>query len=343
MTVAGRGLRVHVGGAAELSGEVVSDAGGRRLARVRNLVRQVLGAPEAVEVVVMADGDRQPCLTLRLPARRPTGDELDGAALELAQQVAEAIEDDASMSRATLYKVLVQDEDGGTLTHIGLRVGRDGHRGGLDAQLRQPSETEAAAVLRQLMRHHEVTARMYQEGMERSTMMVDRFLGRIESRLQRLEETRETVEQKSVERMRLEAELARELGQHDRRARMEGEAFAMLRPLMPIFAAKVAAAVGGGKPEAPARAPRDTSSSTRPASSRDASGPAAPADPWAEVARAAAAAGESAATGDSDDAAVVAAIQRLDPATVEALSAFLAGEGMTESAAAVRRIATRKD
>lgn len=280
----------------------------RRRSRLTSLIRRALtlANPRPDSLVIVAEGSSSPSAVL--PLRQDT--DADALALE----VDETIADDAAMSRATAYRVVVQAGEETTATLV-VRV-RGEQRHSMDTHLRAPSESTEAAVVRQLMRHNEEQARLFLTSFEKLAALEEKRTARMAERLERLEQEHAANEEKSVQRMRLEMEMQREARTSERRAAIEEQAARALLPVLPRLAGSVVRALG---PE---------SESSPKGGGASASSPAAPPPK-----------GEGTAT---DGARLLEVVTSLDPEAVDALAGWLEAVGRASDAADLRRIARKE-
>jgi hypothetical protein len=187
----------------------------------------------------------------------PLADAGDAGALErLADELAGAIADDASASRSSRYRVIIQRGDE-TLSTLALRVRVDAADHPIDASLRRPAETREDAVIRQLMRHQESMVRLMLERDARRAESDARREDRIAARLEELERKAQEGADRRVELLRAEAEIARELAREERANKLQAAAVQSFAPA----AARLAGAWTARALPAPA-APSTRSSSS---------------------------------------------------------------------------------
>jgi len=267
-----------------------------RRARLGAFLRRAAAASGGTDVVLIADGQPDPVLLL------PLADAGDASALErLADELAGALTDDASASRSSRYRVLIQRADE-TLSTLALRVRVDAADHPIDASLRRPAETREDAVIRQLMRHQESMVRLMLERDARRAESDARREDRIAARLEELERKAQEGADRRVELLRAEAEIARELAREERAAQLQAAAVQSLAPA----AARLAGAWTARALPAPAAPSTRLSSSSSSSSSTE------------------------------HGARLLEVVGRLDGEAVEALAAFLGDD----DARALREAAT---
>ena len=318
--MAGRFDIIQGGGAEDVNG-----IDKRRRARLHSLCARAVAAlkgrpaeASTVAVVVLAEGASAPAAVMQLHAAT------DAAAL--AAELDETIGDDAAMSRATSYRVLVQDGDETTQT-LSVRV-RAESRHMLDGHLRGAGETAEGAALRQLMRHNEEQARIFMGALERMTSIEEKRQARVLERLERLEAEREAVETKSVERLRLELELMSQARRDEMQARAVEQLLPVLGPATARLAGAAVRAFTAGAAEAPAQKEPPRKADSEPKIQGDGAAP--------ELAHA--------PPPSADGARLLDIVRTLDPDAVEALAGWLEATGRDADARELRRIAAaRKD
>lgn len=304
----------------------------RRRARLVALCSRAVASVKArgdggpvVSLVLIADGSNAPASVV--PVHAAT----DAAAL--GEELDETIADDAALSKATAYRVLVQEGDETTHT-LSVRV-RAESRHTLDAHLRGQGESTEAAVVRQLMRHNEEQARLFLGMFERIAAVDEKRQARVLERLERLEVERESVENKSVERLKLELELH----QAARRAEMQDDALRQVMPLLMPAAARLAGhaarALAGDNAPAAQTAPAqkeqprkaDLALTNKGGSANELDGRTPPIG-----------------SSPDDGGRLLGIVKGLDPDAVEALAGWLTATGREDDARDLRRIAAeRKD
>jgi hypothetical protein len=266
-------------------------------------LRRAAAASGGTDVVLLADGQPDPVLMLPLP------DAGDAGALErLADELAGAIADDASASRSSRYRVIIQRGDE-TLSTLALRVRTDAADHPIDASLRRAAETREDAVIRQLMRHQESMVRLMLERDARRAESDARREDRIAARLEELERKNAESADRRIELVRVEAEIARDLAREERAAALQSAAVQSFAPA----AARLAGAWTARALPAPAPAASPTSPSLSSSSSSSSS---------------------------SHGARLLEVVGRLDVEAVEALAAFLSDEdarALRQAAAAARQ------
>lgn len=301
----------------------------RRRARLVALCSRAVASVKArgdggppVSLVLIADGSNAPASVV--PVHAAT----DAAAL--GEELDETIADDAALSKATAYRVLVQEGDETTHT-LSVRV-RAESRHTLDAHLRGQGESTEAAVVRQLMRHNEEQARLFLGMFERIAAVDEKRQARVLERLERLEVERESVENKSVERLKLELQLH----QAARRAEMQDDALRQVMPLLMPAAARLAghaarALAGENAPTAPAQKEQPRKADLAPTNKGGS---------VSELVQGTPPNGAS----PEDGGRLLSIVKGLDPDAVEALAGWLTATGREDDARDLRRIAAeRKD
>lgn len=273
-----------------------------RRARVGAFLRRAAAASGGTDVVLLADGQPDPVLMLPLP------DASDAGALErLADELAGAIADDASASRSSRYRVIIQRGDE-TLSTLALRVRTDAADHPIDASLRRAAETREDAVIRQLMRHQESMVRLMLERDARRAESDARREDRIAARLEELERKNAESADRRIELVRVEAEIARDLAREERAAALQSAAVQSLAPAAARLAGAWTARALPAPTPAPAASPTLSSSSS--------------------------------SSSSSHGARLLDVVGRLDVEAVEALAAFLGDDdarALRQAAAAARQ------
>lgn len=206
------------------------------------LARARAGAPSC-SVAIVAEGESQPLHVLELSSNANTD--------ELTDELLSVMLEDSSLSGSASYRVIIQNEDGGSELTTILRVApAKDHRHPMDANLRTVGESAEAALTRQLMRHLEATQRLMVESSERRAAAEMRAFERMAERLDSLEGKRDAIEARNVEAIREEARLDLERMTEERKQQRIDQALKQLMPALPRLLASVArATVGGAEPE----------------------------------------------------------------------------------------------
>ena len=204
------------------------------------LARARAGAPSC-SVAIVAEGESQPLHVLELSSNANTD--------ELTDELLSVMLEDSSLSGSASYRVIIQNEDGGSELTTILRVApAKDHRHPMDANLRTVGESAEAALTRQLMRHLEATQRLMVESSERRAAAEMRAFERMAERLDSLEGKRDAIEARNVEAIREEARLDLERMTEERKQQRIDQALKQLMPALPRLLASVArATVGGGE------------------------------------------------------------------------------------------------
>lgn len=161
------------------------------------LARARAGAPSC-SVAIVAEGESQPLHVLELSSNANTD--------ELTDELLSVMLEDSSLSGSASYRVIIQNEDGGSELTTILRVApAKDHRHPMDANLRTVGESAEAALTRQLMRHLEATQRLMVESTERRAQAEIRAFERMADRLEQIEGKRDAIEARHLELAREEA------------------------------------------------------------------------------------------------------------------------------------------
>lgn len=200
-----------------------------RALRIGAVIRRAVAGAGCDSVAVVAEGASSPLIVVRLDA--------EASQAELAsvtQEVSEAIEADAELSRASTYRIVCQhgEETVGTLD---LRVRADHSPTDVGLDLRRPHESMADALARQAMRHSEGLMRMFVEGEIRRSEAMARILDRQAQRLEVLEARASEQADRRASDLRAELELLERTSEITRRDRLQEEGLKLLGPAVPAL------------------------------------------------------------------------------------------------------------
>jgi len=210
------------------------------------LARARAGAPSC-SVAIVAEGETQP-----LHVAAVSG---DGSIEELTDELLSVMLEDSSLSDASAYRVIIQNEDGGSelTTVLRVKAARD-HRHPMDANLRTVGESAESALTRQLMRHLEATQRLMVESTERRAQAEIRAFERMAERLEQIEGKRDAIEARHLELAREEARQQVEAFAEQRKQDRIDQALKQLTPMIPRLVGTVARMAGPAPSTNPAPA-----------------------------------------------------------------------------------------
>lgn len=233
--------RIEGADGAELDARPKAGAATRRM-RIEAVLRRAIVGGNADSVALLADGGGAPIVSARVQQHT------DDAARDIAREVSEALEDDAScsMSVAAYRVVAMRAEETIATCVVHVRQPRAVAAAADGTVLRGAHETAEAAVLRQVMRHHEATQalafRLLEKTSELQMKQTDRIMGRLEA----LEARSADFADRRRELLAAEAETEAERA----RQRRIDTALEMLRPHVPRLVQAVSrAALGEPPPE----------------------------------------------------------------------------------------------
>lgn len=223
--------------------------------RLRAILSRARAGAPSCSVAIVAEGETQPLHVSSISG--------DGSIEELTDELLSAMLEDSSLSDATAYRVIVQNEEGGSelTTVLRVKAARD-HRHPMDANLRTVGESAESALTRQLMRHLEATQRLMVESSERRAQAEMRAFERLAERLELIEGKRDAIEARHLEASREEARLDLERMTAERKQARIDEALKLLMPAVPRLVATVARMATGPGAPASSTIPADVQAET---------------------------------------------------------------------------------